>query len=123
MSATMRILLFVSLSICIFTATYALAHSYELNLNQIVVCLIAYLIGLGIMILTPIYAALDGLADGETFEGPYQQMTPEQKEKLKDILTREKKKLKEIQDKYNKKKKVVINKTIKKNNLTSIMAM
>ena len=80
MSATMRILLFVSLSICIFTATYALAHSYELNLNQIVVCLIAYLIGLGIMILTPIYAALDGLADGETFEGPYQQMTPEQKE-------------------------------------------
>ena len=50
-------------------------------------------------------------------------MTPEQKEKLKDILIREKKKLKEIQDKYDRKKKAVINKTIKDNNLTSIMAM
>jgi len=52
----------------------------EPSLGNIVLCMFAYLIGIIILCVSPVLASAIGLATGKPFKGPYQKMSPNEKE-------------------------------------------
>ncbi len=80
-STTYWVLVLIGMVIMVGPMVHLFAQQ-EPSFSRTMFAVIAFVVGSLILLISPLVSSVHGIAHGETFEGPYQHMTPAEKQKF-----------------------------------------